>query len=353
MDIEFHYDITYILARKSGFSEEDSEIIAYASQYTDDNNKKIIVKLKDDNEYKNYISQTMNILKPINKLVRIYSCFHFFPGDYGSVLARRIDGSLHILNTTPNSKNAKSMFLEALSSKNLYRIGIATHCYADTWAHQNFVGFRHVFSAMNLKNFKNLLPDIGHAEAEHKPDIPSLEWEDGRLVRNNINNKQRFIDAAEAIFEQYCAYNGTEFKQRWKDLKSKLENAIGDTCKDEKECNRRKEHRNASYRLLSSDMPIFQKEKWLKEAVNIKYSLFDKLIKRIPLHELIIEAVYKLVRKKRKIRLKGFARTGFESSHWYKFQEAVKEHQENVMETLKPIYEQMGFDKNHLNYNGI
>lgn len=37
MDIEFHYHITFILARKAGFNTKDSYIIAYSSQYTDDN----------------------------------------------------------------------------------------------------------------------------------------------------------------------------------------------------------------------------------------------------------------------------------------------------------------------------
>ena len=37
MDIEFHYYMTFLIAGKAGFGEEDAFTIAYASQYVDDN----------------------------------------------------------------------------------------------------------------------------------------------------------------------------------------------------------------------------------------------------------------------------------------------------------------------------
>jgi hypothetical protein len=39
MEKDFHYYVTYALANKAGFSNDDSYIIAYASQYVDDNNE--------------------------------------------------------------------------------------------------------------------------------------------------------------------------------------------------------------------------------------------------------------------------------------------------------------------------
>ena len=74
MNSEFHYYITGILAHKAGFNEEEASIIAYSSQYVDHNT---IVFTVDD--YKNYVSQTMNILKPMKTLMRIYPIFHFTP----------------------------------------------------------------------------------------------------------------------------------------------------------------------------------------------------------------------------------------------------------------------------------
>ncbi|MDA8104143.1 MAG: hypothetical protein M0Z71_02065 [Nitrospiraceae bacterium] len=37
MDIEFHYYMTHLIALRAGFKPDDAFKIAYASQYTDDN----------------------------------------------------------------------------------------------------------------------------------------------------------------------------------------------------------------------------------------------------------------------------------------------------------------------------
>jgi hypothetical protein len=76
MNAEFHYHITWLIAARAGLPAEDTEILATSSQYTDDNS--IIFEIDKDmpTAYGNYISQTMNILKPKAKLLRIYPIFH-------------------------------------------------------------------------------------------------------------------------------------------------------------------------------------------------------------------------------------------------------------------------------------
>ncbi|MEW5746461.1 MAG: DUF6765 family protein [Nitrospirota bacterium] len=37
MDIEYHYYITFLIALRAGFKRDEAYKIAYASQYTDDN----------------------------------------------------------------------------------------------------------------------------------------------------------------------------------------------------------------------------------------------------------------------------------------------------------------------------
>ena len=65
MDIEFHYWVTAFLAKNAGFSEDETEIIAYSSQYVDDNDVNFEIEDRSTGKvYRNYISQTMNILKP-------------------------------------------------------------------------------------------------------------------------------------------------------------------------------------------------------------------------------------------------------------------------------------------------
>ncbi len=305
MNIEFHYYITYILAANAGFSSKEAEIIAYASQYVDDNQKIYIIE-GEDGEYKNYISQTMDITKPKNELIRIYPCFHFLPGDPDSSLAKRNDGVMHILNTTPNSKNAKEIMDEALATKNLYRIGICTHCYVDTWAHQNFVGYKHSFCKMTGL-MEKAIPNIGHADAKHQPDIPNLNWEDKRLISANqeVHNINRFIEAAKNVFTKYCNYNEQESNGQWDQLNEKLVEAMGKTT-DKK--------RISAYKSIVPFIPEYSVSRWFDEAIKTK-GVFRK---------------------------KYYKSLNFEETHWYKFQKAVKAHQKDVIKFLKSRFEQIG-----------
>ena len=144
MDIEYHYYITFIIALRAGFRKEQAYKIAYSSQYTDDNDTTYIINEGREDTYENYISQTMDITKPQEERLRIYPIFHFMPGTSNEIWQLspdRKDGKFHLLNTIPNNQNAIALLNDALLSGNVYRIGIATHMFADTFAHQNYVGF--------------------------------------------------------------------------------------------------------------------------------------------------------------------------------------------------------------------
>lgn len=80
MDIEFHYYMTYLIAAKAGFAPEDAEIIAHSAQSVDDNHIKYVISDAKSGPYFNYISQSMNILRPARTLYKIYPIFHFIPG---------------------------------------------------------------------------------------------------------------------------------------------------------------------------------------------------------------------------------------------------------------------------------
>ena len=82
----------------------------------------------------------------------------------------RKDGKIHPLNTVKNSKFAEYILVKALESGNLYWIGIATHAYVDTWAHQNFVGIVSGYNALD-NCLAKLLPNIAHLDALDKPDL--------------------------------------------------------------------------------------------------------------------------------------------------------------------------------------
>ncbi len=332
MDYEFHYYITYILAKRAGFDYADSYTIAYSSQYVDDNCLIFTINEGKSDEYKNHISQTMNILKPKSKLMRIYPCFHFVPGEYENDLARRKDGKMHILNTTPNSKNANILMDNALSTGDLYRIGVTTHCYADTWAHQNFAGYFDYFNGMGGL-FEKITPDIGHADAQHLPDIPGLVWGDERLVSRNkeVNNTKRIIEAAENIFKKYKSYlnrnvDDKEIGEEWEKLKEDIENAIGRNFYGK---DKERKHRVSRYKELLKDFKEYDEDDWFEEAV-------DREVVGLPdnYHEGLLSALKIFSDKYHK-------KTGFENFHWFKFQEAVKGHQELAEELYAGLFRQM------------
>lgn len=330
MDIEFHYYMTYLTATHAGFSPGDAEIIAYSSQYVDENHRVFQIDRDKPTAFSNYITQTLNILKPKHELMRIYPIFHFIPGDPMAASAQRKDGKFHQLNTTPNSQNANLIFDAALASGDLYRIGIATHGYVDTWAHQNFVGYYDEFNAMQGV-LNKALPNIGHADAKHKPDPPALVWTDCRLIEKNarISNKLRTLDAAEHLFRKlrrYLAPNLIEkqLNQETQQLKRTLDQVIG----QEDPKNMFFADRLQRYLALSEQpdygdrtIPLFDSDLWFNQAVTHKVKGFSDRTKILSkLDPFIDEYLWK---------------ENYKTSHWYQFQKAVKAQQQSAWTILK------------------
>ena len=329
MEIEFHYYITYLISTRAGFSPSEAEMLAYSSQYVDKNNRIFHIDRGKPTAYENYITHTLNILKPKSELMRIYPTFHFIPGDPLSPTARRKDGKLHHLNTTPNSENANLIFDAALASSNLYRIGIAAHSYVDTWAHQNFVGYYDVFNAMKGV-LSSALPNIGHADAKHKPDQPALVWTDCRLIASNarVNNRVRFLDAAEYLFRKLRHYLDASCSQKTLDqdiqaLKADLNQAIG--VEDPK--NQYRGDRILRYLALSQQSPYGQQSLALFDANHWFDQAITHTVRGISDNHKILS---KLDPRKDEYTWK----IDHTNSHWYQFQEAAKIQQKSAWDIL-------------------
>jgi hypothetical protein len=246
MDIEFHYYITFILCDAAGFDPHESHIIAYASQYTDDNNKQYFINYDGGGGFTSKISQTMDITKPVKKRRSIYPYFHFIPAGKEAADSCKLKtelknecknfstfkcGDENCLLTLSNSENAHEILDEALNSKDLFRIGIAIHSYADTWSHQYFMGCEHKANSWPVNPF-----DLGHAFYGHKPDIVDKIWSDNRLEGDEeINNLEKFLEAAKFIFvklhkfkknvvaenESLKEYEKTKLEQKLREAMSK------------------------------------------------------------------------------------------------------------------------------------
>jgi len=334
MDTEFHYYMTGIIARAAGFSEDEARTIATASEYVDENDVCLAIQDRSSGQiYENYISQTMNILSPKQKLMRIYPVFHFVPGDPMGESACRCDGKMHLLNTTPNNEIANKMIdlaFKASEDTRLYRIGIATHAYADTWAHQNFVGWYDYFNDIAL----DIKPDIGHANAAHHPDWPAHRWEDSRLVKDEVDNSDRFLAAAKEIYGKYQRYNkqnGRKANTAWKTLYGQLIRAMGASFSGNQ--NYYRTERLDRYRKLAPWLGDFDESDWFKAAIDIK-------VMGIKDSDSGLLAMFTLLRDK----LYWKESVDKEKTDWYRFQVAVKEHQAMAMVDMDRLFARMGID---------
>ena len=337
MDIEFHYWITGIIARTAGFTEDEAKIIAYSSQFVDENDVSLTIKDRaSDKEYINFISQTMNILKPKHELMRIYPIFHFVPGDPVAYSARRRDGKMHLFNTTPDNEFVNGLLRDAFTSEEkfrLYRIGVATHAFADTWAHQNFTGWHDSFNALGA----NVMPNIGHADALHHPDWVGHRWIDQRLVGGEVNNNHRFLSAAETIFRHYCDYLSSEGRYgeqgppHWDDLQQKLVKAMGPVHSGDENSGRKE--RVAQYKKLSPWLQEFDEMDWFNEAIETDVKGFRDARDGILSHLTIFKDVH-------------YWRKGVDpaTTHWRTFQSSVKQHERFALGLLSPHFDQIGID---------
>jgi len=171
MNAEFHYHVNAIVARLAGFSAQESCIIASSSQFVDDNCKSIAVQL-EDRIYRNIITQTLNISLSSQELSDIYTVFHFQPQG----------GHENFWITKPNAPIARRIFSDALATNNLYMIGIASHAFADAYAHQDFIGHNNQYNTP-ISN----IPSYGHMYYLELPDLVAVKWKDIR-TQTTINN---------------------------------------------------------------------------------------------------------------------------------------------------------------------
>lgn len=337
MDIEFHYYITYLIAARAGFVPEDAETIAYASQYIDDNDMVYAINQGTPDNYSNYISQSINILKPKKVVLRIYPIFHFIPGDplIGSV--RRKDGKMHHLNTTPDSENGRAIFDSALKSGDLYRIGLVCHSYADSWAHKNFVGSFDHFNIM-WGPFKLL----GHVAAFARPDQVNLVWDDQRLISSlsRIDNNPKFFEAAGTIFKKLRknldpAVSDSALEAEMEQLLNDLNWAVSANGPSK----RLRKARIERYRAISKkeryggvEIEKYDMDKWMDEAVNENIRGFRIRSKRAIVRFIKGYLSEAMPRFEDHYTWKDPA--NYRQTHWYRFQEAVKAQQRETTKIL-------------------
>lgn len=186
MNKEFHYNITGIIAKRGGFSDEYAVTIVHASQLVDDNDSLQTIHHGDsDDTYEVYISQTIDILKPKRELMRIYPVFHFVPGQAAAPSAMRSDGKMQILTTTPGSHRAYKIMMSYSNCLNMI---------------QNLVKQRRQDDGKGLPDDLMLALTVFEDEYEWKGDWQSSDW---YMFQEAVKAHQAFcMDELAPLFEQ-------------------------------------------------------------------------------------------------------------------------------------------------------
>ncbi len=193
MRVDFHFYTIYALARAAGIKPDDAYIIAYSSQYTDDEARAEAIDFEDGTSFEPHITaHSLYSLETISPRIckEVWVPFHFVPGNQS-------DGDDRMI-TKPNGDVIQGIikeFLEGFVSLSYSRhlLGIVLHAYADTWSHQNFMGVmsdKNKVQEINIEGEPNdfveklvtelggeyLIPKLGHAEAASIPDEPNRKW---------------------------------------------------------------------------------------------------------------------------------------------------------------------------------
>jgi hypothetical protein len=325
---------------RAGFSRADAVILAHASQGVDDNHVPVVINEGHPMEYKNTISQTMDILRPHDDK-HIYPVFHFVPGDPNAPSAARIDGKIDPMVATPEAPIALAMIKAALVSGDLHRIGVSSHVYLDTWAHQNFIGRKDVFNKLPInglsgneviEGIEDLTINIGHGAAKHNPDIPALIWTDARLIHSTVNNRERFLDASEALFRRITESKGkgpAQIDLEAAQLRADLAEDIGEPSTGAIAGDQLRIGRYCARALTSpyggQAMPSYQPEEWFEEALQEdRKSIVDKFKDEVNKVADRLGDYSDLIRQDLRINCSWKDVTSYTSTNWYRFQEAVK-----------------------------
>ncbi len=324
MQKDFHYDIIYALAKEAGYKDDEASIIAYASQYTDDNTDREYSAFDSHDEfyigfpdrigtsgdlYFPIITQAVDVTAFKLSIQRyVFAPFHFIPGDNNV----EINGKKNPLCTTRGCKNAKDLVQNALSSGDPYRLGIALHTYADTWSHERFSAFHEDWNRVYNSFFRNLPPNIGHGEVFTKPDEISTKWVDERFGSEEIKNWERALEAAENIFGLI-----NKGKTVWNDIESDFEKIM-----NAKDLNERVKIVKEMYPEIES----YDEDKWINESL-----IFSRDASEIPEYDPTRGAPNPTRPKFVDISVKDI------NSHWFRFQNAAKKQLAMVLEMVDYI----------------
>lgn len=298
MNIGYHYYTIKTLAVKAGFGEEDAQIIAFYSQMIDDfvlSNVLLLNSCPPDFFLKNGLAKKVgeqewmflpcptgiDMIKSVSHNYQRHTLvpFHFIPivplpeierkqnekkqNEVGpqavedmqtaqsfnrlAYRCQRADLSLDMLIVELLYQAVEAAKQEK-SHKNLMRLGMTLHTYADTYAHCNFSGLHGYENEARVKNawksdgspgiseaeiffFKDL-PSIGHGNVGSVPDICTyrISYAMKSSPKSGLDyiverdNAQFFSECSRDIFHLLCTITGKKISddREWDELRANL-----------------------------------------------------------------------------------------------------------------------------------
>ena len=165
MQIDMHYHAILCLAYAAGFDLDSARQIATASQFVDDNNSdgRSEITFRDGSGL--YLNATAHhpsaVIQNLDDEEQrtVWVPFHFIPGNEGNTYMERLIATKDSAISQKVMHFAISQFEKPYA---LQQLGIASHCYADTFSHYGFSGLssplNRVLTDQIVKH--ELLPDI-------------------------------------------------------------------------------------------------------------------------------------------------------------------------------------------------
>lgn len=366
MNKDFHYGVIKVLARAAGFKETEAQIIAYASQHTDDAriHNPLVLKdqsmLKLEDELKTWINLLGGGFKTDKKIVdqhldgiefepvctahkdidyangvktaaqrKVYVSFHFVPAQAyaknkpfsfltqpGLGAAKTLLGKICDILTNDQSQD-RNLALIAL--------GLSLHSYADTWSHEGFSGLKSkvgnnlsqvlVNDKQTEKTSQMLLGELfpcGHLQADNWPDKPHAKinfiWP---KRKNDIkrDNTLHFADACKNIVDRISPVNKLDPDEIWNKIEKPLMEAMNLNINSDQRIG----YMGDLFGKLAVTKGLkmsYDEMEWENRAINPRFKLneyYTPIYKRASKNEL-----------------------------WFKFHIAAAAHRAFVLSTLKP-----------------
>lgn len=348
MQIDLHHTGTYVLCRLAGMNSYYSDIVAYSAQQVDDAIYGHALKFENGGAF--HQIQTAHSAASgenldVNNALEVWMPYHFLPCE---IDVKNANSQI----TRTNSKVLKSLLKNvndvSKSPIALYRLGIALHCFEDTYSHQDFIGYYDlynnvdldsgiVYKSFSVKYFINELLtffgghseflSVGHGEVLTNPDIPYVNWS---YTRNNnkieVNNlEERYLPALRDIYDFIRYYVNKNAYLRSESVTTKsfdlyrkkfFNLLVYEGDKETRHQNWLDHIRNNYFEFedfCSLDEQLnYEPRKWFKEAVEAK---------KIPWWDFVGKSHEKISNYHTFI-----AKENFENSNWVNFMHGAAEH---------------------------